>query len=363
MASILPLTQTVSPDQLETVSILKKLGSASRQLAELKGLAASIPRPEILINTLVMQEAKDSSAIENIVTTHDELYRDDVLPEAGTNAAAKEVLRYRQALKIGFDLVRQTGLLSCNHMIAVQRDLEQNDAGFRKVPGTTLKDGRGRVIYEPPQSHREIVELMSDLEKVINDPEMLTVDPLIKMAVIHHRFETIHPFYDGNGRTGRIINVLFLVHAGLLDIPILYLSRHIVTHKADYYRLLQQVRDKDSWEEWILYMLTAVEQTAIQTSQTVNAIKGALQDYTHRIRDKHRFYSQDLINSLFNHPYTRITFIERDLQVSRLTATRYLDQLTEDGFLEKQKIGRNSYYINVALNRILTGEGMTGGSE
>lgn len=363
MQTILPLAQTVTPKQLESVAVLKKLASAGRQLAELKGLAASIPRPGILINTLVMQEAKDSSAIENIVTTHDELYKDDVLPEAGTNAAAKEVHRYRQALKVGYDLVKQTGLLTCNNIISIQKQLEQNEAGFRKVPGTTLKDGAGNVVYTPPQSHEEIVALMTDLEKVINDSDVFPVDPLIKMALIHHRFETIHPFYDGNGRTGRIINVLYLVNEGLLDIPILYLSRYIVTHKADYYRLLQKVRDQDSWEEWVLYMLTAIEQTAAQTCLTVKAIYEALLDYKHRIRANHRFYNQDLINSLFTHPYTRISFIERDLQVTRLTATKYLDHLTEDGFLEKQKNGRNSYYINVALKRILTDANLTEGSQ
>lgn len=363
MIPMQPLLQTISQERLETISILKKLGAASRQLAEMKGLAATIPHPAILINTLVMQEAKDSSAIENIVTTHDELYRDDLFPEQFENPAAKEVLRYRQALRVGFDLVQETGLLTCNHMIAIQAELEQSNAGIRKLPGTTLQDGTGRVIYTPPQSHQEIIDLMTDLERIINEPQALAVDPLIKMAVIHHRFETIHPFYDGNGRTGRIINVLFLVKEKLLDIPILYLSRHIVTHKGDYYRLLQEVREKDAWEEWILYMLTAVEQTAKQTCQTIHAIKEALLDYKHRIRENHPFYSQDLINSLFQHPYTRISFIERDLQVSRLTATKYLEKMTADGLLEKRKVGRNSYYINVALNQILTGESMTEGSQ
>jgi len=360
MSSLVPLTDAISPQRLESVPVLRKVAQASRQLAELKGLSVSIPRPEILINTLVMQEAKDSSEIENIVTTHDELYKDDVLPEAGANAAAKEVLRYRQALKVGFGLVKATGLLTCNHIVAIQEALEQNMAGFRKLPGTNLQDGAGRVIYTPPQAHDEIVSLMADLEKVINDPDRLRVDPLIKMALIHYQFESIHPFYDGNGRTGRIINVLYLVKEGLLDIPILYLSRYIVSHKADYYRLLQDVRDRDAWEEWVIYMLTAVEVTAEQACRTVNAIKVALADYKHRIRGMHSFYSQDLINSLFMHPYTRISFLERDLGVSRLTAARYLDQLTESGFLAKQRVGRSNYYVNVALKAILVGEPMNG---
>lgn len=196
---------------------------------------------------------------------------------------------------------------------------------------------------------------MSDLERFINDGELYAVDPLIKMALIHHQFESIHPFYDGNGRTGRILNVLYLVKEGLLDIPVLYLSSHIVRTKADYYRLLQTVRVEDRWEDWVLYMLEAVEQTAVQTIATIQAIKTALQDYKHRIRAEYKFYSHDLINNLFTHPYTKIEFIQRDLQVSRITATKYLDALTEGGLVQKQKIGRGNYYVNVALNAILMG--------
>lgn len=255
----------LQPERFDTAPILKKLASASRKLAELKGIAASIPNQGILINTLGLQEAKDSSEIENIVTTHDELFKDDLSPESQMSAASKEVLSYRQALYTGFRLVRETGLLTANHLIDIQRELERNHAGFRKLPGTALKDGAGRTVYTPPQEHAAIVALMRDLEQVINDPDAVLVDPLIKMALIHHQFESIHPFYDGNGRTGRILNVLYLVKEGLLDIPVLYLSRHIVQTKADYYRLLQAVRDHDVWEDWVLYMLDAVEQTAQQT--------------------------------------------------------------------------------------------------
>ncbi|MFO0558647.1 MAG: Fic family protein [Polyangiales bacterium] len=237
----------------------------------------------------------------------------------------------------------------------VQGELERNNAGFRKLPGTALKDGKGSTVYMPPQDPAEIVVLMSGLERFINDSELFPADPLIKMALIHHQFESIHPFYDGNGRTGRILNVLYLVKEGLLDVPVLYLSRHIVRHKGDYYRLLQTVRDHDRWEDWVLYMLEAVEQTAGQTIETIHAIKQALFDYKHRIRAGYKFYSQDLINNLFTHPYTKIEFVQRDLKVSRLTATRYLDALAEGGFVEKQKIGRSNYYINVALNQILLG--------
>jgi Fic family protein len=353
MTQINPL-ERLNPTRFDDTAILKKLASTSRQLAELKGIAASIPNQGILISTLGLQEAKDSSAIENIVTTHDELFKDEVLPDSFTSAAAKEVLRYRQALRVGFEQVQSTGLLTANNIIEVQAQLEQNNAGFRKLPGTALKDGQGQTVYTPPQDPAEIVSLMRDLERFINDASLFKADPIIKMALMHHQFETIHPFYDGNGRTGRILNVLYLVKEGLLDIPVLYLSNHIVRNKADYYRLLQTVRDDDTWEDWVMYMLEAVEQTAKHTITTIHAIKTALQDYKHRIRANHKFYSQDLINNLFTHPYTKIDFIEQDLKVSRLTATKYLDTLAVDGFLQKHKVGRNNYYINIALNEVLS---------
>jgi len=347
----------LDPARFETAEILKRLASASRQLAELKGVAASIPRQEILINTLGMQEAKDSSAVENIVTTHDELFRDDAFPEAMGSPAAKEVLRYRQALWVGYTAVRESGLLTNRDILRIQAELERNSAGFRRLPGTTLKDAAGRVIYTPPEPD-QVPELMRELERFINDDGIFDADPLIKMALIHHQFETIHPFYDANGRTGRIINVLYLVKQGLLETPVLYLSRQIVRTKAEYYRLLQAVRDEDAWEEWVLYMLAAVEQTARETISTIGAIKSALMDYKHRIRARYKFYSQDLINNLFNHPYTKIQFVERDLRVSRITATKYLDLLADGGFLLKRRVGRSNYYINVALHQILTGESL-----
>jgi Fic family protein len=355
MPHLTPL-EHLNPARFETPAILKKLASSSRSLAELKGTAASIPNQGILINTLALQEAKDSSEIENIVTTHDELFKDDVLPDAFANPAAKEVLRYRQALRVGFEQVRASGLLTANHIIEIQGELERNNAGFRKLPGTALKDGAGKTIYSPPQDPAEIIDLMRGLERFMNDADLFAADPLIKMALLHHQFESIHPFYDGNGRTGRILNVLYLVKEGLLDIPVLYLSSHIVRTKADYYRLLQTVRDNDTWEDWVLYMLEAVEQTARQTIATINAIKVALLDYKHRIRAGHKFYSQDLINNLFTHPYTKIEFVQRDLQVSRITATKYMDALAAGGFVKKQKMGRSNYYVNLALNGVLLGQ-------
>ncbi|MCF6177913.1 MAG: Fic family protein [Geopsychrobacter sp.] len=351
----IPSLYQLPAERFETPAILKKLTQASRNLAELKGVAASIPHQGILINTLGMQEAKDSSAIENIVTTHDELFQDALFPERVVNPAAKEVTRYRQALRVGFERVCHDELLTVNHIIEIQAELEQNNAGFRKLPGTELKNGAGETVYTPPQQPEQIVRLMRDLEKFINsDHQTYAVDPLIKMALIHHQFESIHPFYDGNGRTGRIINVLYLVKEGLLEIPVLYLSRYIVRTKTEYYRLLQAVRENNEWEAWVLYVLSAIEVTAADTIKTIQEIRVALMDVKHRIREQYKFYSQDLINNLFMHPYTKIEFIMHDLKVSRLTATKYLDALTSGGFLQKHKKGRNNYYINLALTGILT---------
>jgi Fic family protein len=354
MTDMRPL-HTLDPTRFESPAILKALGIASRQLAELKGVVLSIPHQGILINSLGLQEAKDSSAIENIVTTHDDLFRTAAFPDAST-PASKEVARYSKALKTGFEQVAASGLLTNSHILKIQEELEGNDAGFRKLPGTDLKEDRtGQTIYVPPQEHADILSLMGDLERFINDDALYPVDPLIKMALIHHQFESIHPFYDGNGRTGRIICVLYLVKQGLLHIPVLYLSRHIVETKADYYRLLQDVRDRDAWEPWVLYMLEAVANTASAGIHTVHSIRQALLEVKHRIRSEFKFYSQDLINNLFFHPYTKIAFVEQELNVSRLTASRYLEALVEAGILHKHRVGRSNYYINVRLHEILTG--------
>lgn len=344
----------LDPERFERPDILKRLNAASRALAELKGVAASIPNQSILINTLTLQEARDSSAIENIVTTQDDLYREDS-PADATATAIKEVLRYRQALRAGFEQVRDSGLLTLNTVLEIQQQLESNRAGFRNLPGTALRDGGGRLVYAPPQDADEVLRLMHELERFMHDDPGFAADPLVRMALIDHQFESIHPFYDGNGRTGRIINVLYLVKEGLLDIPVLYLSRHVVRTKDDYYRRLQAVRDADAWEDWVLYMLEAVAVTATETVATIQAIKRLLQETKQRVRSGYRFYSQDLINNLFNHPYTRVEFLQRDLGVTRLTATRYLDALARDGVLEKTRVGRNNYYINRPLFALLSG--------
>lgn len=349
--SLLPLQRDV-----ENKAILKKVAKAHQALAELKGAANAIPNESILINTLSLQEAKDSSAIENIVTTHDELFQSDFLTHDFKSLAAKEVFSYAKALRSGFEKVKNSGLLINSYILEMQSELEENKAGFRKLAGTSLKnDQTGEVVYTPPQHPDEIIKLMQNLEEFINNDEMSDLDPLVKMAIIHHQFESIHPFYDGNGRTGRIINILYLVKQELLKIPILYLSRYINENKADYYRLLQEVRDKDNWEDWILFMLEGVEQTSKQTIVLIEGIKAEMLNFKKKLRaELPKIYSQDLLNNLFRHPYTKIEFVIKELGVHRLTATKYLDELVRIGLLEKHKMGRDNYYINRTLYTLLS---------
>jgi Fic family protein len=340
---------------VETKQVLKKLSSAHRALAELKGIVSSIPNESILINTLGLQEAKDSSAIENIITTHDDLYKAELKFDGLKSLNAKEVQNYIAALKEGFQLISKHKTIKNNDIIKIQSVLEMNSAGFRKLPGTALKNTTtGETIYTPPQDYNTIQELMTNLEKFINDDTLSDFDPLVKMAIIHYQFESIHPFYDGNGRTGRIINVLYLVIKDLLDIPILYLSRYIIKHKVGYYRLLQKVRETNDWENWLLYMLDGIEQTAKETLFLIGQIRELMFEYKYLLRDNYKFYSQDLLNNLFKHPYTKIEFIEKDLAVSRITAANYLNKLSNDGLLRKEKLGTGNYYINEKLFKILT---------
>lgn len=346
----LPLIQDI-----ETKKILKKLASAHRALAELKGIVSSIPNENILINTLGLQEAKDSSAIENIITTHDDIFKAELNLEGFKSLNAKEVQNYISALKKGFGLITKNKILTNNDIIAIQSELEKNNAGFRKVPGTALKNSTtGEIVYTPPQDYDTILDLMTNLEQYINDERMSEFDTLVKMAIIHYQFESIHPFYDGNGRTGRIINVLYLVMNDLLNLPILYLSRYIIEHKADYYKLLQEVRETDNWENWVLYLLDGIEQIAKETIVLIGKIRDLIYEYKNLLRNNYKFYSQDLLNNLFKHPYTKIEFIENDLGVSRITASKYLNQLAKDKVLKKEKLGTGNYYINEKLIKILT---------
>lgn len=340
---------------LETKKVLKNLPAARAALAELKGIATTIPNQHILINTLGLQEAKDSSAIENIITTHDDLYKSELNVESISSLNAKEVQNYINALKKGFELTTKSGLITTTTILKIQEEIELNNAGYRKLPGTALKNTTtGETIYTPPQNFDEITNLMSNLENFINNNELCDYDPIVKMAIIHYQFESIHPFYDGNGRTGRILNILYLILEGLQNIPILYLSSYIITNKSDYYRLLQGVRENENWGEWLLFIINGVEQTAKETITLIVQIRELMKVYKKRLRENYKFYSQELLNNLFKHPYTKIEFIVKDLGVSRITAANYLNKLAEDGLLKKEKFGTGNYYVNTPLFELLS---------
>lgn len=344
---------------IETKAVLRQLNRANMRLAELKGLAQTIPNEEILIQTLTLQEARDSSSIENIVTTQDALYRANLnLSNDCVSPSTKEVMRYGSAMRRGFDAVRRHKLITNNTIIEIQGVLEENRAGFRAVPGTVLKTQAGEVVYTPPQDNADIVRLMGNLEQFINDPEMMDADPLVKLAIIHYQFESIHPFYDGNGRTGRILCVLYLVTNGLLDLPILYLSRYITRTKQMYYRLIQQVRtagDTAAWEAWVLYILKGIEETAAETIRLVKGISTLMAEFKKIIREHcPKIYSHDLLNCLFYSPYTKTEHLERQLGIARPTAAKYLDSIVKLGLLKKEKVWRNVYYINLKLTELFS---------
>ena len=337
---------------IETKAILKKSILANKALAKLNGVAKIIPNQAILINSLILQEAKDSSEIENIVTTHDELYQSS-LDISNISHATKEVQNYSRALLKGFDLVKETSLLLTRHIVDIQQELEGNVAGIRKQSGTVLKNqATGEVIHTPPQEETTIRKLLDNLEQYINTND--GIDPLIKMAIIHYQFETIHPFYDGNGRTGRIINILYLVLNELLDLPILYLSSYIIKHKADYYRLLQEVRTKGSWEEWIIYMLEGIEQTATKQVQLINDIKELMDKTKEKLKSElPKIYSKDLLEVLFIHPYTKIDMLVDNLELHRDTASKHLKAMEKIGILNSVQIKNTRFYVNVKLFELL----------
>ena len=339
---------------LETKEILKQVNLANKALAELKGVAHTIPNEGVLINSLVIQEAKESSEVENIVTTHDSIYK--VLTESGyKDESAKEVVDYRSAIWRGFEKKKEKGFISTNVLVELQGMIEHNKAGVRKNPGTKLVNSKtGEVIYTPPQEEKEIRDLLKNLEDYINknDDE---VDPLIKMALVHYQFESIHPFYDGNGRTGRILNVLYLVLNNLLDSPILYLSNYINKNKEQYYKLFTEFRENDNYEDWVIYILKGIEETSKNTIELIKLIQNEMKSYKQEFIEKlPKIYSDELLDSLFFEVYTRINYIEDRCDVTRQTAATYLNSLVDAGLLEFEKVGRESIYKNTRLINLLS---------
>ena len=341
---------------LKTKKILEQLTLSSRALAELKGYANTIPNMHILINAVTINEAKDSSAIENIVTTHDDIYK--VLTESGYKEEnAKEVVDYRNAIWSGFEQIKKDGYINTNTIIKIQGIIEHNNAGIRKLPGTELKNSiTGETIYTPPQNEKEIREYLKNLEYFINDDKD-NIDPLIKVCLIHYQFESIHPFYDGNGRTGRILNILYLVLNNLLDSPILYLSKYINKTKKEYYKLFTDVSENNNFEDWILYILKGIEITSKETIKLIERIQNEMKNYKEEFRNKlPKIYSKELLESLFYEVYTKISYVEKKCNVTRITATSYLNQLEEIGLLESEKIGRDKIYKNLRLIKLLSND-------
>ena len=338
-----------SREKIESLPVMKQLVKSSVSLAELKGLANTLPNPDILLNAVILKEARASSEIENVITTQDKLYQAISAKGLQVDSSTKEVLRYREATLYGIGIIKKKGFLNTNGIIAIQKILEANNAGIRKLPGTALKnESTGRVIYTPPDDHDTILRLMKNLENYLNETD--DVSPLIKLAIQHYQFESIHPFYDGNGRTGRIINILYLIMLGVLDTPILYLSGYIIDHKADYYRLLQEVRTKENWEDWILFILKGIEQTASRTIKQIGAIRKLFAKTQEQIKkESPKFYNKDLIELLFEHPYSKIEYVTKQLQITRITAAKYLKELERIGVLESRQVWKETLYINTRL--------------
>ena len=340
-------------EKVENIEILRQNNKSTAALAELKGIAKTIPNQAMLINAIVLQEAKDSSEIENIITTQDELYKALTVNKTHMSAATKEVVSYRKAILKGFDMAKKQCFLRVNDIIIIQQEIVNNTAGIRSLPGTVLKNEETQeVVYTPPQNKAEILDLLTNFINHFNREDDLS--PLINLAILHFQFESIHPFYDGNGRTGRILNILYLVLNKLIDVPILYLSSYIINNKATYYRLLNKTNKTGQWEEWIIFMLKAVESTSKNTISRITNIKNLLDSTVVKVqKDAPKVYRKELVELLFEQPYSKIEFVVNKLGVERKAASRYLKELERIGIIEAQKIGRESIYINKALIEML----------
>ena len=338
--------------EVETAVVLKKAISASRAMAELKGMAERMPNQAMLIDSLVLQEARASSEIENILTTNDEIFKaasDDALP---ASPEAKEVLRYRQALNHGFREIKSRPLAT-GLFVEIAQLIKETQFDIRRTPGTRIANGKGETIYTPPEGEAVIRDKLRELENFMHADDGL--DALVKMALMHYQFEAIHPFPDGNGRTGRILNILYLVDKGLLNLPVLYLSRYIIDHKPAYYEGLRRVTEEGAWQDWVLYMLDAIEQTSVRTQQQISGILALMETVRQEVqREAPGIYSMDLIEQIFRQPYCKIQFLERAGLGTRQTCAKYLRELEKLGVLTGQKIGREVYFINSSLFTLLT---------
>jgi len=343
------------PVEVETKAVLKKAIAANRALAELKGRGALIPNQSMLINTLVLQEAKASSEVENIITTNDALFLAMAASGGSVDPATKEVLHYREALWNGFNRVRKGNRLNADLLVDVVRTLTLDKRGIRNEPGTVIGNRiTGEIVYSPPEGEGLIRRKLDELENFLHAADGM--DPLVKLALAHYQFEAIHPFFDGNGRTGRILNILYLVAEQLLDLPVLYLSKRIIDQKGEYYRLLRAVTESGGWEAWVLYMLEAVEATAQMTLQRILAIRALLDETLVLAKSKlpARVYSKELIELIFRQPYTKGQFIVDARLAERQTAAEYLKELEKIRVLKSHKSGKENLYLNVKLYELLS---------
>ena len=339
---------------VESELILKQLIKAHKALAELKGYSELLPNKNVILSSITIKEAKDSSEIENIITTDDELYKFLVLKQRIVKPEIKEVINYRKALYKGYELIRKKGLLTTNIIIEIQKEIEENNAGIRKLPGTKLiNDKTGKIYYTPPDQKESIQNLLKNLEKFINTDND-NFDYLTKLALIHYQFEAIHPFYDGNGRAGRIINVLYLVLKNILNEPFLYLSGYLVEHKSDYYKLLRNVTYKNQWEEWVLFMLKALEKTAFKTLDLSRKIVESMEETSNIMKaNLPKIYSREVVEILYSNVYTKIANLVDAKIASRNIAAKYLEKLENLGIIKGEKVGREKIFINKRLFEIL----------
>ena len=340
---------------LETKAVLKKAIAANRALAELKGLGQTIPNQTMLVNTITLQEAQASSEIENIITTADALFRAFSAKTGQIDPATKEVLRYREAIWDGYQALKGKPTLTTNLFIQLLQTIKKNQAGIRNTPGTKIAiDRTGEVIYTPPEGEGVIRKKLKNLEEYIHAENK--IDPLIKLAVIHYQFEAIHPFTDGNGRTGRILCILYLIQQSLLELPVLYLSQYIISRKSAYYRLLREVTEKSQWEHWLLYMLEAVENTAVQTKQKIIAIRDLMEQTRIFAKEKlpNRVYSKELIELFFKQPYTKVQILVDEGIAKRQAAADYLRECEKIGILKIHKLGKERLYLNLKLYKLLS---------
>jgi len=339
--------------KIETVAVLKKTIAASRALSELKGAITNLPNPTLFIDTINLQEAQASSAIENIITTQDELFKASIADKKIENPATKEVIHYKDALCYGVNQLEKKPILNINLFIAIMQIIKENKSSIRNALGTQLSNpATNKVVYTPPEGEQVIREKLKNLEEFMNIED--DMDPLIKMAIIHYQFEAIHPFFDGNGRTGRIILLLYLKLTGLMNLPALYLSNYIIKHKNDYYTNLRNVTEKGDWETWILYMLDMVEQTAKKGREQIAEIEKVMNKMGAEIQKKlPKVYSKDLLEILFRLPYTKRNFLE-DAGLGNLkTVGNYLKELEEAGFLKSEQVGKEKLYLNYKLMEVL----------